>query len=218
MPQAVSLSLADLRAEYTRAGLAREDLDPDPLRQFQKWFEQALKSGIREPNAMTLATVDANGQPTIRIVLLKGVDQRGFTFFTSYQSRKAADLERNPRVALNFPWIELERQVNALGNVTRLSKEESEAYFKTRPRGNKLGAWASQQSAVITERSVLEEKMRQLEREHPGDDVPMPPFWGGYVVAPTEIEFWQGRPNRLHDRFRYTLQTAQRWNIERISP
>lgn len=218
MSKPVSISLADLRAEYTQAGLDARDLDPNPFRQFQKWFEQALKSGIREPNAMVLATASAAGQPSIRIVLLKGIDERGFTFFTNYRSRKGIELESNAHAALNFPWIELERQVNIIGTVTRVSLEESLAYFKSRPRGNRLGAWASPQSEVIADRSVLEKRMQELESKYPGDDIPLPTDWGGYRLKPSETEFWQGRPNRLHDRFRYSLQPDQSWHIDRLAP
>jgi pyridoxamine 5'-phosphate oxidase len=218
MSKSVSISLADLRAEYGQAGLNAAQLDPDPLRQFQKWFEQALQAGIREPNAMVLATVGSQGQPSVRIVLLKGVDDRGFTFFTSYESRKALELASNPRAALNFPWVDLERQVNVIGSVTRVSGPESEAYFKSRPRGSRLGAWASSQSQVVTNRSVLEKRMQELESKYPGDDIPLPPYWGGYRLNPVEIEFWQGRPNRLHDRFRYLKQGDGRWQIDRLSP
>jgi pyridoxamine 5'-phosphate oxidase len=218
MSNPVSISLADLRAEYTQAGLERRDLDPNPLLQFQKWFEQALKAGIREPNAMVLATVNAAGEPSVRIVLLKGVDERGFTFFTNYRSRKAVELQANPRGALNFPWIDLERQVNVIGAVTKVSAQESEAYFKSRPRGNRLGAWASRQSEVIVDRSVLEKRMQEAESKYAGGDIPLPPDWGGYRLKPSEIEFWQGRPNRLHDRFRYLLQADNSWRIDRLSP
>ena len=213
----VSISLADLRAEYAQAGLNARNLDRDPLRQFQQWFEEALKAGLREPNAMVLATVNAVGQPSTRIVLLKGIDERGFTFFTNYQSRKALDLESNQRAALNFPWLDLERQVNVLGSVSKIDRQESEAYFRTRPRGNRLGAWASQQSEVIAERSVLEKRMAELESKYPSDDIPMPEHWGGYRLNPAEIEFWQGRPNRLHDRFRYSRQ-SEGWKLVRLSP
>jgi pyridoxamine 5'-phosphate oxidase len=214
----VSISLADLRRDYTQAGLDARDLDPDPLKQFAKWFEQALKAGIREPNAMVLATVGADAQPSVRIVLLKGVGQRGFTFFTSYQSRKAAELAHNSKAALNFPWIELERQVNVAGRVTKLTLAEAEAYFKVRPRGSRLGALASHHSAVIPDRSVLEQRMRELEAQFPGDEIPMPDYWGGYCLAPTEIEFWQGRPNRLHDRFRYSRTDNGPWTFNRLAP
>ena len=218
MSKPVSISLADLRAEYTQAGLEARDLDPNPFRQFGKWFEQALKSGIREPNAMVLATASAAGQPSLRIVLLKGIDERGFTFFTNYRSRKGIELESNVHAALNFPWIELERQVNVIGTVMRVSSEESLAYFNSRPRGNRLGAWASHQSEVIADRSVLEKRMQELESKYLGDDVPLPPDWGGYRLRPSEIEFWQGRPNRLHDRFRYSFQPDQNWRIDRLAP
>ena len=214
----VSISLADLRAEYAQAGLTAAYLDRDPLRQFQRWFEQALKAGLREPNAMVLATVNAGGQPSTRIVLLKGIDERGFTFFTNYQSRKALDLTPNPRAALNFPWIDLERQVNVIGSVAKIGRQESEAYFRSRPRGNRLGAWASHQSEVIAERSVLEKRMAELEAKYTGDDIPMPDYWGGYRLNPAEIEFWQGRPNRLHDRFRYSRQPDGGWKLDRLSP
>jgi pyridoxamine 5'-phosphate oxidase len=214
----VSISLADLRAEYAQAGLSAAYLDRDPLRQFQRWFEQALKAGLREPNAMVLATVSAAGQPSTRIVLLKGIDERGFTFFTNYQSRKALDLTLNPRAALNFPWIDLERQVNVLGSVSKIDRKESEAYFRSRPRGNRLGAWASRQSEVIADRSVLEKRMAELEAKYTGDDIPMPDYWGGYRLSPVEIEFWQGRPNRLHDRFRYGRNRDGRWKLDRLAP
>ena len=218
MAQPVSISLAELRREYSQAGLDARDLHPDPLRQFQLWFEQALAAAIREPNAMVLATVNRDGQPSTRIVLLKGVDERGFSFFTNYCSRKAAELDGNPRAALNFAWLDLERQVSVLGPVTKLSREESEAYFQSRPRGSRLGALASHQSTVIPSREILEHRMRELELLYPGEIIPMPEPWGGFCLRPVEIEFWQGRPNRLHDRFRYSRQDEHAWTIQRLAP
>lgn len=211
-------SLAELRKEYAMAGLRRADLDPDPLEQFRKWFQQTVDAGVPEPSAMTLASAGADGQPSARTVLLKGLDERGFSFFTSYESRKGRELEANPRASLHFLWKELERQVGVRGAVSMLSRQESETYFKMRPRGSRLGAWASRQSQVIANRAVLEDRLRELEQRHPGEDIPLPPHWGGYVLAPGEIEFWQGRPNRLHDRFRYTRQADGNWLIERLSP
>lgn len=212
------LRLAQLRREYTLAGLHEQDLDPDPLRQFQKWFDEVLKAGLVEPNAMVLATTDKSGQPSSRLVLLKQVDPRGFVFFTNYLSRKGRELALNPRAALTFPWQALERQVGVAGTVAKISREESEAYFKLRPRGSRLGANVSRQSEVVSGREELERKLAQLETQYPGEEIPTPAQWGGYVLAPMEIEFWQGRPNRLHDRLRYTRQEDHTWLIERLSP
>ena len=235
------MGIADLRREYKLAGLRRADLDPDPIVQFNRWFEQA--SGARtsgrllkflvglyksllmirgvapmEINSMTLATADAQGRPSARTVLLKGLDPRGFVFFTNYDSRKGNELDANPHAALVFYWADMERQVCVAGEVTRVSREESEAYFKSRPRGSRIAAWASTQSEVITDRPALEEKWRTIEKQYPGEEVPLPLFWGGYVLNPTRIEFWQGRPNRMHDRFRYTRGTEGAWRIERLAP
>ncbi len=235
------MSLADLRREYALSGLRRADLDPDPIIQFSKWFEQA--AGVRssgklrrfciniyksiflgetaapiDVNAMTLATADKDGRPSARIVLLKGVDQRGFIFFTNYDSRKGKELTENPRAALVSYWPSQERQVCIAGDITKLSEAESEAYFKSRPRGSQIAAWASRQSAVLPDREALEAEWKQLEAKYPGDNVPKPPYWGGYVLSPVRFEFWQGRPNRMHDRFRYTRQADASWKIERLSP
>ena len=169
-------------------------------------------------NAMTLATADKEGRPSARVVLLKGVDERGFIFFTNYDSRKGNELAENPQAALVFYWSDLERQVCVAGDVTRLPEAESEAYFKSRPRGSRIGAWASRQSEVVRDRTELEQKWQELEVQYPGEQVPKPPIWGGYILAPTRIEFWQGRPNRLHDRFRYSRQADKSWKIERLSP
>jgi pyridoxamine 5'-phosphate oxidase len=212
------MSIADLRREYTLAGLRRTDLDPDPIRQFRKWFQQAVDAGVIEPSAMTLATGTPGGELSSRIVLLKGIDERGFVFYTNYESRKGKELAANAHAALSFFWAELERQVCVSGLASKLSREDSEAYFKTRPRGARLGAWASHQSDVIANREVLEQRFNEMEAKYPGDAIPLPSFWGGYLLAPTRIEFWQGRPNRLHDRFRYTRQAEASWLIERLSP
>jgi pyridoxamine 5'-phosphate oxidase len=219
------MSIADLRREYCLAGLRRKDLHADPIVQFEIWFEQARAANaklapekIEDVNAMTLATADKQGRPSARIVLLKGIDQRGFLFFTNYESRKGKELSDNPQAAAVFYWPDLERQVCIAGEVARLSRAESEAYFKSRPRGSKLATWASTQSEVIPSRDVLEEKWKQLESQHPGEDVPMPPYWGGYVLTPARIEFWQGRPNRLHDRFRYSRMPQKAWQLERLAP
>ena len=211
------MTLAELRREYTLAGLRRADLDADPISQFQKWFAQALAAEIVEPNAMTLATVGADGQPSTRIVLLKGVDERGFSFFTNYESRKGRELAENPKAALTFFWAGLERQISVGGLVKKLSREESEAYFAARPIGSQRGAWVSKQSTVVDSREFLENRLGEVTAEF-GEKVPMPPYWGGYVLTPTSMEFWQGRPNRLHDRFRYTRDADGRWKIERLSP
>jgi pyridoxamine 5'-phosphate oxidase len=210
-------SIANLRREYTLAGLRRADLDADPIAQFTKWFQQALDGKLTEPNAMTLATADEHGHPSARIVLLKNVDANGFTFFTNYESHKGHDLAVNPHAALVIYWAELERQVCITGAVTRVSREISAKYFGSRPRGSRLAAWASGQSEVIADRATLEKRLETVAAKHPGDDVPLPPYWGGFCLAPNKVEFWQGRPNRLHDRFRYS-RSGGAWKLERLSP
>jgi pyridoxamine 5'-phosphate oxidase len=212
------MSLSDLRQEYTLAGLKESDLDPNPFKQFDTWFQQALAAGLPEPNAMTLATATLDGKPSARIVLLKGLDERGFVFFTNYESQKGRELSANPQAALVCYWIELERQVRINGRATCVSATESEEYFRSRPLGSQLGAWASQQSQVVDGRETLEDRLEQLTQEYQSKPIPLPPYWGGYRVAPDMLEFWQGRPNRLHDRLRYTLQPGNKWLIERLSP
>jgi pyridoxamine 5'-phosphate oxidase len=211
-------SIADLRREYTLAGLRRADLDADPIVQFDKWFQQALTGGLREANAMTLATADKQGRPSARIVLLKGVSENGFTFFTNYQSRKGIELTENPNASLVLFWSELERQVCISGTITRASRAESIQYFASRPKGSRLAAWVSSQSETIADRSVLEKKLAELMEKYPGEDVPCPPYWGGFCLAPTRLEFWQGRPNRLHDRFQYLKPAGKDWILSRLSP
>lgn len=210
------MDLAALRRDYARESLTERDVDPDPIAQFEKWFEEALHAEMIEPNAMTLATSTSDGRPSARIVLLKGADAKGFVFFTDYRSRKGAELEANPHVSLCFWWDALQRQVRITGTVARVSREESETYFRTRPRGSRIGAWASRQSSALASREVLEKEVERLDSAY-SEDVPLPPHWGGYRVAPDAIEFWQGRPSRLHDRIVYTRDGGN-WGIGRLSP
>jgi pyridoxamine 5'-phosphate oxidase len=211
-------SIADLRRNYTRATLDEADVDVDPIAQFGRWFAEARAAQLAEPNAMTLATSTPDGRPSARIVLLKGVDARGFVFYTDYRSRKGAELAANPHAALVFHWGELERQVRVVGTVSVVSREESAAYFAGRPAGSRRGAWASHQSQPITERVVLERQFDEVTRRFTDDDaVPLPEHWGGYRVSPTEVEFWQGRASRLHDRIHYVLD-GDLWRRERLSP
>jgi pyridoxamine 5'-phosphate oxidase len=212
------MSLADLRKDYALAGLNEKDLARDPFRQFEKWFQEAEAAKITEPNAMTLATANREGRPSARTVLLKGLDGRGFVFYTNYEGRKGRELEANPRASLVFPWIVLERQVIIEGTITKVAREESAAYFHSRPRASQLGAWVAQQSAVIPGRATLEDAMKALEKNYAGADVPLPPNWGGYRVAPETIEFWQGRRSRLHDRLRYRREKDGSWIVERLAP
>lgn len=213
----MSPSVADLRREYALARLDERDAAPDPFTMFAGWFEQAVAAEVLEPNAMVLATATPEGAPSARVVLLKGVDGRGFVFFTDHRSRKAAEAEANPRAALVFYWPEVERQVRIAGTVSRVSREETEAYFRTRPLGSRMGAWASVQSSVISGRDALEARLREIERRYAEADVPAPPHWGGYRLDPDEVEFWQGRTSRLHDRLRYR-RAGGAWLLERLSP
>ena len=210
------MNIADLRQEYMRAGLSEAQADADPLRQFERWFEDALRAKLPLPNAMTLATVTSAGAPSARIVLLKGVEQGGFVFYTNYLSRKGRELEKSARACLLLLWSDLERQVRIDGVVQKVTPTESDAYYATRPLGARLSAWASAQSATVATRKILEDAMEQARRQH-GDQPPRPANWGGYRVVPQEIEFWQGRADRLHDRLRYRRK-GDTWAIERLSP
>jgi pyridoxamine 5'-phosphate oxidase len=207
--------IADLRKDYTRDGLASGD--PNPFRQFELWFEQALAAQLLEPNAMTLATVTAEGKPDARIVLLKGFDDRGFVFYTNFRSHKGQQLAANPYAALVFLWGDLERQVRIVGSVEKATNEEADSYFYSRPLGSRLGAWASTQSEVVPSREHLLERMTEFESQYQDREIPRPDHWGGFRVIPTEFEFWQGRPSRLHDRLRYRLQNGE-WGIDRLAP
>jgi pyridoxamine 5'-phosphate oxidase len=211
------MSLAELRKDYSLTGLAEKDLARDPFRQFEKWFQEAEAAKLPEPNAMIVATAARDGRPSARAMLLKGVDGRGFVFFTNYESRKGRELDANPRATLVFPWLVIERQVIVEGAVGRVTREESEAYFHSRPHASQLGAWASPQSTIISGRGVLEVAMKTLEKKYAGQVVPLPPHWGGWRLAPETMEFWQGRRSRLHDRLRYR-RAQDGWIVERLAP
>lgn len=212
------MNLEDLRRNYASRSLDLPDLNPSPFAQFDLWMREAIETKVLEPNAMSLATVDVAGQPTNRTVLLKGFDERGLVFYTNYDSQKARDIAANARVALLFPWLPLERQVSVNGRAQKITAAESLKYFLSRPRDSQIGAWASRQSEVITTRSLLEQKFAEMKAKFAAGEIPLPSNWGGYRVVPEMFEFWQGRPNRLHDRFRYTRQPDNSWKIERLMP
>lgn len=213
----MDINIALIRKEYKLKSLLENDVDANPIRQFQQWWNEAIKSNIEEPNAMTLATCNKNGKPSARIVLLKGLSNNGFGFFTNYESRKGKEIKENPHAGLVFFWKELERQVRIEGSVKKITEEESDEYFVLRPEQSRIGAWSSPQSSVIKNRDVLEEMFLKYTQQFSDGVIVRPPHWGGYVVTPNLIEFWQGRPNRLHDRLQYTL-TNNKWVIERLAP
>ncbi|PLZ91418.1 pyridoxamine 5'-phosphate oxidase [Fischerella thermalis CCMEE 5201] len=211
-------TVADLRKDYTLQDLNETDVAPNPFIQFQKWFDEALLAQLLEPNAMTVATATTDGKPSARMVLLKDFDERGFVFFTNYNSHKGQELAENPQAALVFWWAELERQVRICGRVEKVSENDSDRYFQSRPFNSRLGAWASNQSEVIESRIILEQRLQELKAKYENQDIPRPPYWGGLRVIPTEIEFWQGRSSRLHDRILYTRLDDGDWKIQRLSP
>ena len=212
------MDISDLRREFTHTGLERENLNPNPFLQFEQWFQQAEQAGLDQPNAMSLATADAGGMVSIRTVLLKLFDEDGFVFYTNYGSHKARDIAVNPKVALLFPWLLLDRQVKIQGYAEKVSTAESFSYFTRRPRGSQLGAWSSAQSRVVSSRSLLEGEFQKLKDKFLHREIPLPDFWGGYRVVPNTLEFWQGRENRMHDRFRFTRRDSADWLIERLAP
>lgn len=212
------MDISEIRKEYESTGLERKNLEEDPLLQFEKWFQQALDVNIEYPNGMTLATVGEDGAPTARTVLLKLFDRRGFVFYTNYESKKAIQIRHNPRVALLFPWLELQRQVKITGRAEKISVAESFKYFTSRPRGSQLGAWCSPQSQSIGSRAMLENSLARMAEKFGDGKIPLPDFWGGYRVIPNSFEFWQGRTNRLHDRFMYTPGGNDEWDIKRLAP
>ncbi|MEI7800918.1 MAG: pyridoxamine 5'-phosphate oxidase [Opitutaceae bacterium] len=212
------MNLSDLRRQYASRSLDRPDLQADPFAQFDLWMREAIETEILEPNAMALATVSSNGAPTVRTVLLKGFDERGLVFYTNYASAKARDLAANSQVACLFQWLPLERQVSVTGRAEKISTAESLKYFLSRPHESQIGAWASRQSQIITTRALLEEKFAEMKNKFRAGEVPLPEFWGGYRVLPHTFEFWQGRPNRLHDRFVYRQTPSDSWHIERLMP
>ena len=212
------MNLEEMRRNYASRALDQSDLAADPFAQFDHWMREAVETQLLEPNAMGLATVGADGQPTLRTVLLKGFDARGLVFYTNHESTKALEIAGNPRVALLFQWLPLERQVTVTGRAERISAIESVKYFLTRPRDSQIGAWASQQSLIITNRSLLEAKFAEMKAKFSAGEIPLPSFWGGYRVTPQTFEFWQGRPSRLHDRFRYERQVGDQWKIDRLMP
>lgn len=211
-------NLADLRREYTMASLDIDSVDKNPMSQFRKWFEEAQKSELLEPNAMVISTVDENARPFQRTVLMKALDDKGIVFYTNYNSRKAKQLAKNANISLLFPWYGLERQVAIIGTAEKVSTKESLQYFSSRPYGSQLGAWVSQQSKVISSRSILETKLAEMKQKFKEGKVPLPDFWGGYRVIPSSIEFWQGRQSRLHDRLIYQKEVDGNWNISRMAP
>jgi len=213
------LSLSDLRENYGLGELSEQNCEANPIVQFEQWMKDAQRAELKEPNAMVLATATPDGRPSARVVLLKEVSDLGFVFYTNYSSRKARELETNPFAALTFYWPELERQVRVEGEVHRVPRQQSEAYFRIRPKGSRLGAWASHQSQVLPSRALLEARLKELDAGYADtDDIPVPEFWGGYSLLPGTIEFWQGRPNRLHDRLRYRKEAQNGWILERLSP
>ena len=211
------MDLSNFRENYTKGGLKRKDLLDNPVEQFEQWFKQATETDIPEPNAFSLATVSGQGAPDIRTVLLKLFDEQGFVFFTNYESKKAKDILENPHVAMLFPWVSLERQVKIIGKAEKISTTASLKYFLSRPHGSQLGAWVSQQSHVISSRSILEMKLAEMKRKFKNKQVPLPDHWGGFRIVPEIVEFWQGGKNRLHDRFEYRLKDGD-WIIHRLAP
>ncbi len=211
------MTIADIRTDYRMASLSENDVDSDPIVQFTKWFDEAVRAGAKEPNAMCLATATPDAYPSARMVLLKGVDSRGFCFYTDFRSRKAQELADNPHASLCFFWVELERQVRVVGAVQRVSDEEAQAYFSSRPLSSKIGAWTSHQSSVLPSREALEKQLIENEKHFAGNEIPLPDYWGGYRVVPEEIEYWQGRASRLHDRIQFVRRGSE-WTKRRLSP
>ncbi|MBD2126817.1 pyridoxamine 5'-phosphate oxidase [Microcoleus sp. ZQ-A2] len=212
------MDIENLRQQYTRAGLRRQDLKADPFEQFEIWFKEACAANLLEPNAMILATASAQAEPSVRTVLLKYFDREGLIFFTNYESKKSRQIQENPQVSLLFLWLPLERQVQIIGTAAKISTADSLKYFTARPRGSQIGAWSSQQSSIISSRQMLEMQFEQMKQKFMNHEVPLPSFWGGYRVTPRSFEFWQGRPNRLHDRFLYSRQEPESWEVNRLSP